>query len=77
MLISWQPTPPPKPAPAKGEGIYWYFCKYINGLFYDFVFRPDGKMLATTGYGMMFLDPETGRQIKRQMQDPAPEQGSV
>ena len=38
---------------------------FISGQFYDFVFRPDGKILAPTGYGMIFLDPETGRQIKR------------
>ena len=38
---------------------------FISGQFYDFVFRPDGKILATTGCGMIFLDPETGRQIKR------------
>jgi hypothetical protein len=38
---------------------------FISGQFYDFAFRPDGKILATAGCGMIFLDPETGRQIKR------------
>jgi len=42
-----------------------YRKDFISGQFYDFVFRPGGKTLATTGDGMIFLDPETGRQIKR------------